>query len=1364
MKTKLKRMIDKEENQLAKKMCKKIIIIITIFVTLILSCFASPSYASKLKMGEDEFYYAGTTKGSYVPKEGIFDWLLDSIGQIADWLLGLITMGFRMVVVGWTALFEQILTWTLNSTVDSITYTENSEAMAESTGTTNAENISNADKDGSKVMVENISTTSVEDISNSNDNLTVEAMVYNQVPIFNINVFDTNYDFTRTGTGQRRICENCGKYIVKEEGDAEDLEICTCVYTQSPLGENQCDCNACLIKTKTVCTTCGLKESDCQCESCSCEACTGGGINNAVTLIKQSVAQWYYIIRVIAIAAMLVVLIGIGIKMTLSTVASDRAVYKRMLVDWLIGMIILFSMHYLMILFINMNESLVNVMRNASPNMKEITQKEYNIEEKSDSDLEIGIYEATRTRAYDPKLSDGTIGMIMYATLVYMACKYGLIYLKRYLTIIVLTLMAPGVALGYAFQKALTGKSPAFSKWASEYFLNCIIQTVHAIVYTVFISTALTLSLESVVGMIIALIIMNYMAKFEKIFRKIFKMSSEGGIADEVEQAGSLRKLKDNTIGLLVAARPLAQMANNSLPVKVAKGIVKNVGSEGVLLAARTKAKWDTNRWESRIQDRIEQNGDREEFEQQANALMMDDAELPYADALQQVKRQKAIQEMKQNDGKEASFTFKRKQELEEKQKELLKAAISGKGSWQEYAKITKEIEKALKPSSMQLLKAHLGNFLDVNHYYTYNEQGKRKRITPFLNIEYDKAKKKYVINSTSQLVGQQLKAENLLGFTETDKKLAQKAMRGFRNTLVGFASLGLGMGTFVTNPDVGLPLLAVGMETKRKVFARNGRTINGVTTPSSGKYTWNSFSRGSMRTMGNEIKTQYNREKNKKVKESVEKRHPGLAGRLMKGGIGVTAIGTLKNTDVKPLVTAAAVGGATFVAGSYGKYKAQNLMNNIANGIIGMDDINKEQFKQLRKQEKSFKEQELKILGIQTEIEYQKKFEKIIDNMNEEKREETVVKSVQREIDLGNAIKTKQNQVLFVRKPVQNEKDIIENAIAQVAVSKNISHISELDVNNEATKDAIKKIVAGQMIATNHLQHDFKIDMVISNIDKKILDTKAKMDKAEKPKESHKKIDQAILVDVITEVVQKKQEGVMNVQKLPKKAILNRFEERKWQMLQNDEKQEEVEKRSTNPNNKQKRGKTKKSNFSEETQQKHSAFVTQYLKSLEKVNKKQQADINIYKNHKTQSKTEKEQTKTGISDKKDNKTRRSQKLKQILALAAKEGEDSIIEQLTNQSTTSQKKPAKMVAIEQEDVNKVVELLLMQKELKEINLRGNELKMTSVDPTYNRTKKNNEKLALERYQGDMDGSKSYTEEDIEIYGPVTNVINLIKKM
>lgn len=65
-------------------------------------------------------------------------------------------------------------------------------------------------------------------------------------------------------------------------------------------------------------------------------------------VIKNSVAIYYYAVRVIAVLLGLLTLIYCGIRMAISTVASEQAKYKEMLKDWVVSMFLVFMLPYLL--------------------------------------------------------------------------------------------------------------------------------------------------------------------------------------------------------------------------------------------------------------------------------------------------------------------------------------------------------------------------------------------------------------------------------------------------------------------------------------------------------------------------------------------------------------------------------------------------------------------------------------------------------------------------------------------------------------------------------------------------------------------------------------------------------------------------------------------------------------------------------------------------------------------------------------------------------------------------------------------------------------------------------------------------------
>ena len=87
-----------------------------------------------------------------------------------------------------------------------------------------------------------------------------------------------------------------------------------------------------------------------------------------VQVFRKAVAGWYYILLTISAAALLVMLIYIGIRMAISTVASEEAKYKKMLVDWATSMALVFVLHYIILFFITINETLVSAIAKIATN------------------------------------------------------------------------------------------------------------------------------------------------------------------------------------------------------------------------------------------------------------------------------------------------------------------------------------------------------------------------------------------------------------------------------------------------------------------------------------------------------------------------------------------------------------------------------------------------------------------------------------------------------------------------------------------------------------------------------------------------------------------------------------------------------------------------------------------------------------------------------------------------------------------------------------------------------------------------------------------------------------------------------------
>lgn len=412
---------------------------------------------------ENGFIYTGVARiEGYKGSTPFGKWIIKSILQIMDYIIGACTYFFRAVAVGIVTVIERFIIDGIVNAVTGITnkrddsWQKNPNTIDETDGEINedeeVENPSQAsgdENDENEYISEGMQR--IADIggniqleTSSKANVTVENIVYNKVPILDINFFNF---------------ESAGGAVVDENG--------------------------------------------------------------IIYLLKENIAIWYYILRTLSILIMLIILIYLGIKTAISTVAEKKAVYKQMIISWIAGFILVFGIHYIMYFTIEINETLVGL-----------------IIPKYEDGTEISLYESVRTKAYSLKATAGMAGLAMYIVLVYYALRFLILYLKRYITVMILAIISPFVAVSYAVQKInKNGKGgEMYGSWIKDFTYTVILQFIHALIYTIFIQNALELSEYSITGIFIALVFMNFMFKADPILRKIFGLigGKGGGGADKL--------------------------------------------------------------------------------------------------------------------------------------------------------------------------------------------------------------------------------------------------------------------------------------------------------------------------------------------------------------------------------------------------------------------------------------------------------------------------------------------------------------------------------------------------------------------------------------------------------------------------------------------------------------------------------------------------------------------------------------------------------------------------------------------------------------------------------------------------------------
>lgn len=222
--------------------------------------------------------------------------------------------------------------------------------------------------------------------------------------------------------------------------------------------------------------------------------------------IKESVGIWYGTVRNIALVLSFVVLLYIAIRMAMSTISADKAKYKKMLISWFTGFILLFVLHYFIMILIYLSDFIVKLLSTLSVS--------------AGTQFEI----ALANRIFIAKASgwDHILKAILYCILAVFQLKYFLFYIKRIISNAFLILIAPLVTVTYAIDKASDLKAQAFNAWRTELTINIFIQPMHALLFMIFMFSAGKIA---ELYPILAIIFIFGLSWAEKLLRTLFKLS-----------------------------------------------------------------------------------------------------------------------------------------------------------------------------------------------------------------------------------------------------------------------------------------------------------------------------------------------------------------------------------------------------------------------------------------------------------------------------------------------------------------------------------------------------------------------------------------------------------------------------------------------------------------------------------------------------------------------------------------------------------------------------------------------------------------------------------------------------------------------
>lgn len=1101
--------------KLAKRLGYKLIVVMCIIFTFCTFIASTPVEASKVN--KTDFYYSGTTKGSYTVNKSFIDKLIESLGDILDYLLGILTMGVRMVFIGWTALFERCLTWIFKGAT------------------------------GEEVAVDEVSSTN---LIGSDDWITIDAIFFNHVPLLDINFF--NFDgikgYDATGT--------------EIPGDTEEHNTPQIIYTEDN-GEIIGN-----VQTNVV-----------QGEKKDFKSETEEENESLVLVLKKAIAGWYYTLRLISIMVMLVILMYIGIQLAIKSSASDKAVYKRMLTDWVVGMILVFCIHYVMLFIVNLNEVLVDAIAQLRTGTTPLAVYEYGLEERAtkpitNEELEITLYDEVKTRAYDFKMTVGTTGMIMYMVLVYYAWKYSFIYLKRYLTVAVLTIMAPLVAVTYAYNKVRTGKATIFSKWLKEYFFIVILQSIHALMYVVFVQTALAMSLNSISGIILVFVLLNFMSKAEGLFRKIFNI--QGNLTNDIAAGSGIRDLANSFKGAM------ATMAVGKVAKNYTKGVAKLVtkplaktGEIAIGAGMKHRAKRLNEKakkyGEEHGNDKIRDYSDMKEAlrNKRTNALKigrmlksLENGEINLGELEEEINSLAVNQSLYDENGSfiglvDDKYIAKKKSELSEL-KTIANLTDKEKSNWmEEYNKLHD------KKGNLKKLRIYAGDkwadIMDPTRYIEEIKDKNGKKIYKKIENEYEYGSVHFKhfnlgfgkkTDSVGKRLRKQLKFSNLANLNKEEKQTLNAQVEFLKHEIVGFFGIAVGLPLLVAEPAVGMGALALGINSASQVLSGTGKRkekdLKLYKMDSAGKYTFKRFEGKSEHTIAEGAKAAARAQvreivdakamQEASMKARMEAKHPKLALSCK------LAANTGKVDQFVTISTLGMIGGAPGIVAAAGAAGSVKLTGSILNRIgdnawtrfqATARAAAKADGKALEQDEKKagtedylniFAENYLELEHQEYKRDSERHAEKfaqeyaVILTAMQEKIEQKTDAELLRDTGYEEEIKAEKTPDGKTKLSLDSENKLIDNALIEYAQKSGIMDVTKINVEDK--KAQIENIIKTDLITRGIIARDESVDVVLTGLTEKIKDRQAKFKDSNTGREA---VESKIAGDAIISLMQEK-------------------------------------------------------------------------------------------------------------------------------------------------------------------------------------------------------------------------------------------------
>lgn len=301
------------------------------------------------------------------------------------------------------------------------------------------------------------------------------------------------------------------------------------------------------------------------------EAATNQPIKN---ILANTVNKWYGTFRDLVLVFYMALLVYMGIKILLTSTANKKAIYKRIMTAWVMGVVMLIFFPYVMKYSIKLNHAFCKTLQGLDGNattepsttaamtsfrnarslygndgfiMLMLGKNEISENSKKDfanTAVSSGAFNG-ETMMYIRFVADHTTNVplaVVYLILIGETFALLVMYYKRVFMIAFLITIFPIVAACYPLSKTGDIRMNTFSVWFKEFFVNVFVQSFHAATYVVVVSVGISSYITNVANgnWLFMIICILFLFEGEKIIRGIFDAKSSINSIGDIAASGML--------------------------------------------------------------------------------------------------------------------------------------------------------------------------------------------------------------------------------------------------------------------------------------------------------------------------------------------------------------------------------------------------------------------------------------------------------------------------------------------------------------------------------------------------------------------------------------------------------------------------------------------------------------------------------------------------------------------------------------------------------------------------------------------------------------------------------------------------------